>query len=75
MAEGLRPVAAGVALGMIGASAGASALRSLLFGVGPLDPAALGGVACVLLVAAAAACYVPARWASRVDPLRALRHS
>jgi ABC-type antimicrobial peptide transport system permease subunit len=74
LAEGMRPVAAGVALGMVGASAGAGALRTLLFGVGPLDPTALGGVACVLLVAAAAACYIPARWASRVDPLRALHH-
>ena len=35
---------------------------------------AIGGVACLLLLAATAACYVPARWAARLDPTEALRH-
>jgi putative ABC transport system permease protein len=74
MKEGLRPVIAGLAIGIVGAVAMANGLRSQLFGVGPLDPLALGGVAAVLLMAAAGACYLPARWASRVDPLQALRH-
>ena len=72
--EGLRPVAVGLACGVLGAAIAAEALRGLLFGVGPLDPAALGGVAGVLLLAAAAACYVPGRRASRMDPTVALRH-
>ena len=72
--EGLAPVVAGLAMGLAGAAATARALKSLLFEIGPLDPVAIGGVACVLLLAATAACYVPARWASRLDPTEALRH-
>ena len=72
--QGLTPVVAGVAMGLAGAAAAAVALKSLLFGIGPLDPAAIGGVACLLLLAATVACYVPARWASRLDPTEALRH-
>ncbi|HEY2019016.1 MAG TPA: ABC transporter permease [Bryobacteraceae bacterium] len=72
--EGLSPVVVGIALGAVGATLAARALRSLLFGVEPLDPVALGGVSCVLLLAATAACYLPARWASQLDPLLALRH-
>lgn len=72
--EGLLPVVAGIALGVAGAAIGAAALKSLLYGVGPLDPMALGGVACLLVFTASAACYIPARWASRMDPLIALRH-
>jgi putative ABC transport system permease protein len=51
----------------------AQTMRHLLFGVGPLDPAAFGGVAFVLLIAAALACYLPARRAAGLDPLTALR--
>jgi ABC-type antimicrobial peptide transport system permease subunit len=72
--EGLTPVVAGIAMGLVGAAGTARALKSLLFGIGPLDPAAIAGVACLLLLAAAAACYVPARWAARLDPTEALRH-
>jgi predicted permease len=72
--QGLTPVVAGVAMGLVGASAAAVALKSLLFGIGPLDPVAIGGVAALLLVAATAACYVPARRASHLDPTEALRH-
>jgi predicted permease len=71
---GLAPVAAGIAMGLVGAVLSARALKSLLFGIGPLDPGAVGGVACLLLVAAAAACYVPALRAARVDPVVSLRH-
>jgi len=73
LAQGLRPVLAGLAVGLIGARLGAALVRSLLFGVGPLDPVALGSVACLLLMAAALACYLPARRAARLDPVIALR--
>jgi len=72
--EGMRPVALGIGCGVVGAAIAAEALKGLLFGVSPLDPAALGSVACVLLLAAAGACYVPGRRASRLDPTVALRH-
>ena len=74
LGEGLRPVAVGVAGGVVGAALAAKALRGLLFAVGPLDLAALGGVVLVLLLAAAGACYVPGRRAARLDPTIALRH-
>jgi len=48
-------------------------LSSLLFGVGPRDPATYGVVTMVLMVVAVVATLVPARWASRVDPAVALR--
>ena len=71
--HGAIPVLAGIAVGTAGALAGARAMRALLFGVGPADPAALAGaVVCVLLVAAAA-CAVPARRALSVDPSIVLR--
>src|SRR5271157_2324668 len=68
--EGPTPVAVGIACGVPGAPMAAGAVRGLLFGVGPLDPAVLGSAARVLLLAGAAACYVPGRRASRLDPLR-----
>jgi putative ABC transport system permease protein len=72
-AQGMRPVLAGMAVGLAGAIAAAAALRHLLFEVAPADPLALAGVSVVLLVTAALACYLPARRASRVDPVDALR--
>ena len=73
LAQGLRPVAAGLFLGLPAAVAAATALRSLLFGIGPLDPVALCATSTALLVTAAIACYVPARRAARVDAVVALR--
>jgi putative ABC transport system permease protein len=66
-------VIAGLVIGLLGAASLAQTLRHLLYGVGPLDPLALGGVALTLLVTAAVACYLPARRAAKLDPLLALR--
>ena len=61
---------AGLVIGLLGGVALAQTLRHLLFGVGPLDPLSLGGVALTLLVMAAIACYLPARRAAQLDPQR-----
>lgn len=71
--QGMTLVAIGVALGIAGALALMRSLRSMLFGVTPNDPATFTAVAAVLIAAALMACYIPARRAARVDPLRALR--
>lgn len=72
-ARGMQPVLAGLFVGLVGAIAGATALRSLLFEVTPTDPLVLGLMSLVLLLTAALACYVPASRAARVDPAAALR--
>ncbi len=74
LASGLRPVWFGLAAGLCIATVTAFALRSLLFGIAPVDPLSLGAVAAVLVFTAVLACYLPARRASRLDPAAALRH-
>jgi putative ABC transport system permease protein len=71
--QGVGLALVGVALGLAAAFALTQSVRTFLFGVTPTDPLTFIGVAAVLSVAACAACYFPARRASRVDPLRALR--
>jgi putative ABC transport system permease protein len=71
--EGLRLVAWGLGLGLLLALAAAQALRPLLFGVAPHDPATLLAVAALLAAVAALASLLPAWRAARVDPARALR--
>jgi predicted permease len=63
----------GCALGLIGAFLGTRALQSMLFGISPTDPLTIGAVVGLILATAALACYLPARRASRVDPVNALR--
>ena len=65
---------AGVAIGVAGGLALTRLLRSMLFGVSATDPAVFAGVSLFLLAVASFAGYLPARRASRVDPLIALRH-
>jgi putative ABC transport system permease protein len=64
---------AGAVAGLLGAVTVTRLLRALLFGVSPTDPIPLASACVVLLAAGAVAAYVPARRATRVDPVRALR--
>ena len=70
--EGLVLVAAGFALGAVGALALRQSLQSQLFQISATDPMALTGAAAVLTLVAVAACALPARRATRIDPLIAL---
>jgi putative ABC transport system permease protein len=72
--QALGPVALGLAAGVLLAPATGSALRSMLFGVTSQDPATIIGTSLILITAALLAAYLPARRASKVDPLIALRY-
>jgi putative ABC transport system permease protein len=74
LGEGLLLAFIGIAIGVAGALALTRFLRSMLFEIQPTDPATFIGVAILLALVALAACYIPARRASRVDPMVALRH-
>ncbi len=71
--RGIAPAAAGIAVGLPAAWLGARAIRSQLFGVEPLDLRTFAAVTLLLLAISALACWLPARRASRVGPLSALR--
>ncbi len=72
--ETLGLIAVGVALGIPAVLAVSRYIESQLFGVSPGDPSAIAGAVVVLLLVAAGAGYQPARRASRVDPMIALRY-
>jgi ABC-type antimicrobial peptide transport system permease subunit len=71
--DGIAPALAGVVLGLALALAASRAIASLLFDTPPRDPLVLGACAVVLVVVALVASVIPARRATRVDPMEALR--
>jgi ABC-type antimicrobial peptide transport system permease subunit len=73
LGQGLRMGAAGVCLGLAGSYALTRFLSDFLFGVTAADPLVFAGVAALVLTCCATACHLPARRASRVDPVHALR--
>jgi macrolide transport system ATP-binding/permease protein len=73
LGQGLRLVGLGVALGMAGGAAVSRMVSSLLFGLSPFDPIAYVSVSLFLVAIASAASYLPARRATKVDPMVALR--
>jgi putative ABC transport system permease protein len=72
--QGMRHAAIGLLLGSVAAFFAARAMTTLLFGIRPSDPLTYIGIAVVLALAALVACYIPARRATRVDPMVALRY-
>jgi ABC-type antimicrobial peptide transport system permease subunit len=74
LGDGLRLTAIGVAIGALLGAASARAMARLLFGIQTFDVAAFAIAAAALMVVALIASYVPARRASHVDPMVALRH-
>jgi ABC-type lipoprotein release transport system permease subunit len=73
LAQSTKLTAAGMALGLLGAAAVARYLSGMLFGVAPLDPMTFVAVAGTFALVMTLAAYVPARRATKVDPLVALR--
>ena len=71
--HGMRWTGIGLAIGLAASFAVAKLIAGFLYGVGPADPTAFVGIALLLLGTAYVACYIPARGASRIDPLAALR--
>jgi predicted permease len=74
LGQGLRTIFVGVAIGIIGSLALTRTVETLLFGVTATDPLTFVGVTLLLVGVALLACYVPARRATKVDPLVALRY-
>jgi predicted permease len=71
--QGMSLVLTGVAIGLVAALVVGRVLSGMLYGVSAGDPLSVASAACVLLAVALVACYLPARSASRLDPLVALR--
>jgi putative ABC transport system permease protein len=73
--QGMLTIAVGIALGLAGAMSLTRSLQNLLFSVRPLDASVFVVVTILLFAVALVACYVPARRATRIDPMQALRES
>jgi ABC-type antimicrobial peptide transport system permease subunit len=71
--QGLLLAGIGVVIGLVLAASGMPLAKSLLYNVSPFDPATFGAVSTFLVMVALLASYVPARRATRVDPVIALR--
>jgi predicted permease len=74
LGQGLRTIFIGVAIGIVGSLALTRTVESLLFGVTATDPLTFGSVTLLLVGTALLACYIPARRATKVDPMVALRY-
>jgi putative ABC transport system permease protein len=74
MSEGARLLSWGLAIGLVLALVAGIGLRGLLYGLSPLDPVAYAGVLALLGFTTLLACWLPARRATAVDPVTALRH-
>jgi ABC-type antimicrobial peptide transport system permease subunit len=74
LSHGLRQLGIGLAIGLAGAFGLARVMKGLLVGVTPTDPATFAAISAVLIVVGVLACWIPARWAMKMDPTMALRY-
>jgi putative ABC transport system permease protein len=74
LAEGANLALIGLVCGFVGSLAATQLITALLFGVKPADPLTFAAVGAILASVTLAACYIPARRATRVDPIVALRY-
>ncbi|MGC1616870.1 MAG: FtsX-like permease family protein [Candidatus Acidiferrum sp.] len=71
--EGMTLGFIGLLIGFAGSYGAGRLMRGMLYGIGTLDPVAFSAVAALLMLSALLACYIPARRATHVDPMTALR--